>query len=66
MDRLVKEVRSTFASQSDITIETLKQMPYLNACVEEGLRCYPPVPVSMDPRQERRSDADNSRLVCRV
>ncbi|KIW45796.1 hypothetical protein, variant [Exophiala oligosperma] len=41
---LVEEVRSTFPSEQDITSTKLQQMPYLNACVEEALRMYPPVP----------------------
>lgn len=41
--KLVNEIRSTFASESDISIERLQALPYLNACLEEGLRMYPPV-----------------------
>lgn len=43
MSRLTKEVRNTFASDQDITIDKLARLPYLNACVEEGLRMYPPI-----------------------
>ena len=47
MEKLVKEIRSTFTSEDDITIESLQQMPYLHACLEEGLRVYPPVPTGL-------------------
>ncbi|KAL5358310.1 cytochrome P450 [Aspergillus floccosus] len=47
LDRITKEVRDTFKQDSDIDITTLAQMKYLNACIEEGLRMYPPVPVGL-------------------
>ncbi|KAL5402539.1 hypothetical protein PMIN03_010580 [Paraphaeosphaeria minitans] len=42
--RLKQEVRSAFASVDDMTMTKLSQLKYLNACIEEGLRIYPPVP----------------------
>lgn len=44
MKRLTDEIRSTFQHESDITIERLQAMKYVHACLEEGLRMYPPVP----------------------
>jgi cytochrome P450 len=41
---LVAEIRSTFASASDITIEEVNKLDYMIACLQEGLRYYPPVP----------------------
>lgn len=43
MARLKKEVRDAFASVDDMTMAKLSQLEYLNACIEEGLRIYPPV-----------------------
>ncbi|KXL43990.1 hypothetical protein M433DRAFT_76371 [Acidomyces richmondensis BFW] len=43
MDRLTHEIRSAFATDEDITIERLQALRYLHACIEEGLRMYPPV-----------------------
>lgn len=43
LQKLTDEIRSTFASEADISIERLQALPYLNACLEEGLRMYPPV-----------------------
>ncbi|KAJ4303387.1 hypothetical protein N0V90_002280 [Kalmusia sp. IMI 367209] len=42
--RLQREVRGAFASLDDISMTTLSQLEYLNACIEEGLRIYPPLP----------------------
>jgi cytochrome P450 len=43
MARLTKEVRSTFSRGEDITMaSTLDKLPYLMACLSEGLRWYPP------------------------
>lgn len=47
LDQITKEVRRTFQKGSDIDIISLAQMKYLNACIEEGLRMYPPVPVGL-------------------
>jgi cytochrome P450 len=46
-DKLVKEVRNAFASSKDITMDELARLPYLNACIKEALRIYPPVPVGL-------------------
>jgi len=43
MAKLVSEVRGAFPSETDITIDALARLPYLNACIEEGLRMYPPI-----------------------
>ncbi|KAF2191204.1 cytochrome P450 [Zopfia rhizophila CBS 207.26] len=47
MKKLVEEIRGAFPSSEDINMETLGQLPYLNACVKEALRLYPPVPVGL-------------------
>ncbi|KAJ5593349.1 hypothetical protein N7537_010253 [Penicillium hordei] len=47
MSIIVEEVRGAFDKGSDIEIRALEHMPYLNACIEEGLRIYPPVPVGL-------------------
>jgi cytochrome P450 len=43
-DKLVSEIRNAFATAGDITIEAVNKLPYLVACLNEGLRYYPPVP----------------------
>lgn len=43
LSRLTCEIRSTFDSESDITLERLASLQYLHACLEEGLRMYPPI-----------------------
>jgi cytochrome P450 len=42
--RLVSEIRSTFNSSAEITIDAVSSLPYLLAVLQEGLRYYPPVP----------------------
>lgn len=49
MKKLVDEIRS-FNTEDDLTIDTLPRLNYMAACIEEGLRCYPPVPQSGPPR----------------
>ncbi|EUC27100.1 hypothetical protein COCCADRAFT_10212 [Bipolaris zeicola 26-R-13] len=42
--RVTQEVRSTFTAEEDIHfISTSTKLPYLNACLEEGMRRYPPI-----------------------
>ncbi|KAL4861251.1 hypothetical protein BDV12DRAFT_208241 [Aspergillus spectabilis] len=59
MEKLVREIREAFHSDSDIELGALMRMKYLNACIEEGLRIYPPVPVGLP-----RVAPDEGLLVC--
>lgn len=47
MKKLTEEVRSRFASSNNITMDIIAGLPYLNACIKEALRKYPPVPVGL-------------------
>ncbi|KAH8655271.1 cytochrome P450 3A17 [Xylariales sp. PMI_506] len=42
--KLADEIRSSFKSEEDICMRSTANLPYLMACIEEGLRIYPPVP----------------------
>jgi len=44
---LVDEIRSTFKDESEIRIEKLSEMTYMNAVLEEGLRIHPPIPTGL-------------------
>ncbi|KAK3936290.1 cytochrome P450 [Diplogelasinospora grovesii] len=44
LQRLTHEIRNDFTSESDICMESLAGMKYLNACIQEALRLYPPAP----------------------
>jgi cytochrome P450 len=59
MDRLTKEIKAAFTSLEDMTMVKLSQLEYLQACIEEGLRLYPPVPVGL-PRHTPKGGA----MVC--
>lgn len=47
--RLVREIRDAFENPSDIKLERIAALPYLNAVLTETLRIYPPIP-AMLPR----------------
>ncbi|GME43669.1 Cytochrome p450 [Neofusicoccum parvum] len=47
---LLGEIRGAFAAVEDMDLVNLQRLPYLSACVEEGLRMYPPVPFAL-PRK---------------
>jgi len=53
LERLTTEVRSRFSSDKDITMDTTSELPYLSACINEGLRCYPPIPMGLTRRVPR-------------
>lgn len=45
-DKLAKvanEVRSAFNSEEEITLNSVSRLSYMLACLNETLRCYPPV-----------------------
>jgi cytochrome P450 len=44
---LCQEIRSAFKNPEEISFESLTSLEYLNACIQEGLRMYPPVPVGI-------------------
>ena len=44
---LVKEVRSRFIEEKEMTLASLRDLPYLNAVVSEGLRLCPPIPIML-------------------
>ncbi|KAF5973213.1 cytochrome P450 monooxygenase monooxygenase [Fusarium coicis] len=50
--RLLEEVRGAFSSDSDITMDKISQsqkdLPYLEACLQESIRCYSPAATGTD------------------
>jgi cytochrome P450 len=47
LDKLKAEVRGAFENENAITVTSVNKLPYLLAVLEESLRLYPPVPVSL-------------------
>ncbi|KAF2101851.1 putative benzoate 4-monooxygenase cytochrome P450 [Rhizodiscina lignyota] len=47
LKRLTAEIRDSFLNDSDITFASTRDMKFLNACISEGLRLYPPVPMGV-------------------
>lgn len=47
MEKLKKEIRTSFSSFADLHLEKLAQQKYLMAVLTEGLRIYPPVPIAL-------------------
>ena len=45
--KLVQEIRSTFKSKDEITFAALRDLPFLNAVIHEGLRLCNPVPAGL-------------------
>ena len=46
-ERLVAEIRGAFDTYEQIEIATITRLPYLNAVLQETLRIYPPVAVTL-------------------
>jgi cytochrome P450 len=48
LKRVTEEVRQTFASDDAITFDNARvKLPYMMACLQEGLRIFPPLPLGM-------------------
>ncbi|KAL8684236.1 MAG: hypothetical protein Q9224_006500, partial [Gallowayella concinna] len=47
MDNVVREIRSTYNTESEISMTNVAQLPYLQAVIQETLRIAPPVPTGM-------------------
>ncbi|KAG9230345.1 putative Isotrichodermin C-15 hydroxylase [Amylocarpus encephaloides] len=43
--KLKTEIRTKFSSESEITLSAVNELEYLSACIEEGLRIFPPAPI---------------------
>jgi cytochrome P450 len=44
LEKLTTEIRTTFSDTAEINFVKLAKLQYLNACIQEALRIYPPVP----------------------
>ena len=49
MQRLSEEIRSKYRSEEEITFEAVAEMKYLDACINEAFRLYPPIAI-FNPR----------------
>ncbi|KAK7212412.1 hypothetical protein V2G26_019590 [Clonostachys chloroleuca] len=49
-DKLVKEIRSAFNSQEEISLDGVSRLEYMLAVLKEGLRMCPPVPMELPRR----------------
>jgi hypothetical protein len=58
---VTEEVRSTFTSDEEITLTSVGGLKYMLACLNEGLRSYPPVPFGL-PRIVPRGGATISGM----
>ncbi|KAI4714629.1 hypothetical protein J4E89_000310 [Alternaria sp. Ai002NY15] len=47
MAKLADEIRTAFDSSDSISMEVTAGLPYLNACIKEAFRHYPPVPIGL-------------------
>lgn len=61
--RLVNEVRSTYASDDEIRLSNVHELEYLEAVTQESIRMYPPVPVSLPRRVPADGEVINDKYV---
>lgn len=47
LNRLTHEIRTTFASETDITMSAVANLPFLAAVIEESFRIYSPFVTSL-------------------
>ena len=47
MQSLVTEIRGAFEAEQDITMDSVRDPPYLGAVISESLRLYNPLPIGL-------------------
>ncbi|KAK7536584.1 cytochrome P450 [Phyllosticta citricarpa] len=57
--KLTAEIRTAFSHPDQMNMSALVSLPYLQACIEEAMRIYPPVPVGLP-----RVVPPGGRVVC--
>lgn len=62
MEKLVTEIRTSFPDPAEMTFASLSKLKYLHACIQEGLRMYPPVPILL-PRKTVQSTVINGYFI---
>jgi cytochrome P450 len=45
--KLTHEIRTSFPKIEDMTFTKLQNLPYMNACLEEGMRIFPSIPTGL-------------------
>lgn len=45
--KLCDEIRGSFPTAQDMTFTRLQQLPFMNACLEEGMRIFPSIPTGL-------------------
>lgn len=47
LNKLVAAIRDKIKTKEDLVMANLGDIPYLDACLEEALRMFPPVPIGL-------------------
>ena len=63
LQKLTDEIRNSFSSAADITLRSLTKLPYLQACLDEALRLYPPVPSTLPRLVRPEGDVVNGKFI---
>ena len=61
--KAMAEVRDAFPTQDPITLRKTAQLDYLNAVIEEALRCHPPAPGNFARRLGREGDIIDGHFI---
>lgn len=63
MAKLENEIRSSFSGLEEMTFAKETKLPYLQACIEEALRIYSPVPVELPRITPAEGSIINGELI---
>lgn len=55
-EKLSTEIRSTFKSPADMKFLDLQELTYMNACIDEALRIFPPIPTGLTRTVPKEGD----------
>lgn len=63
LQKLTNEIRNSFSSTADMTLRSLTKLPYLQACLDEALRLYPPVASTLPRLVKPQGDLVNGQFI---
>lgn len=63
LETLTNEIRTSFLDAAEMTFTKLVNLPYLNACLQEALRIYPPVAGTLPRRTQPGGAVINGQFI---
>ena len=63
LEKVTNEIRSSFSSDADITVSSVRSLTYMLAVMEESMRMFPATPMTGDRRSPKGGAVVRGRFV---